>query len=111
LVSNDIPKAQTQQQTVHPQALSGFVRKQSVSQTLSTLALNMLNAVSAKWNYATRTDWKLTINNITDYQSMKGYYQMGFYHLPAGLTLSHHNLTRVDAPQWPSTNSELTIYL
>jgi hypothetical protein len=70
----------------------------------------MLNALSVKRNYATRTDWKLTINNITQYQRMKGYYPMGFYHLPAGITLSHHGLTTVGAPEWLSTSCQLMIY-
>jgi len=108
-LSNNIPEAQIQQQTIPPEASSRFVRTQSVSQIWSTLDRNMLNALSAKRNYATRTDWKLTINNITQYRWMKDYYPTGFYHLPAGITLSHHGLTTVDAPEWPSTNCQLTI--
>jgi hypothetical protein len=30
---------------------------------------------------------------------MMGYYPMGFYHLLAGITLSHHGLTTVGAPE------------
>jgi len=108
-LSNTIPEAHIQQQTIPPEASSKFVRTQSISQIWSTLAGNMLIALSAKWNYATRTDWKLIINNITQYLWMKGYYPTGFYHLPAGITLSHHGLTTVGAPEWPLTNCQLTI--
>jgi len=108
-LSNNIPQAQIQRRTIPPKASSRFVRTQSVSQIWSTLAGNMLNALSAKTNYATKTDWKLTINNITQYGWMKGYYPMGFYHLPAGITLSHHGLTTVGAPEWPSKNCQSTI--
>ena len=52
----------------------------------------------------------LTINNITQYWCMKGYYPMGFYHLPAGITLSYHGLATVGAPEWPSTSCQLMIY-
>jgi len=76
----------------------------------STLAGNMLNALSAKRNYAARTNWKLTINNITQYRSMRSYYPMGFYNLLAGITLSHHGLTTVGAPEWPSTSSQWMMY-
>jgi hypothetical protein len=97
--SNNIPKAQIQQQTIPPQPSSRFVRTLRVSQIWSILAGNMLNALSAKRNYAKGTDWKLTINNITQYRWMKGYYLTEFFHLPAGITLSHHGLTTVGAPE------------
>jgi hypothetical protein len=70
----------------------------------------MLNAISAKRHYATRPDWKLTINNIIQYRGIKGYYPTGFYHMPASLTLSLHGLTTVDAPEWPWTSCQLMIY-
>jgi hypothetical protein len=69
-----------------------------------------VNALSAKWNYATRIDWMLTVNNITQYQWIKGYYQTGFYHLLAGITRSHHGLTTFGAPELPSTSRQLMVY-
>jgi hypothetical protein len=60
----------------------------------------MLSALSAKRNYPTRTDWKLNMNNITQYRWMTAYYPMGFFHLPAGITLSHNGLTTVGAPEY-----------
>ena len=106
----NIPRAQIKRQTIPPEASLRFARTLSISQIWSTLAGNMLNALSAKRNYATRTNWNLTINNITQYRWIKGYYPMGFYHLPAGITLSHHGLTTVDAPEWPSTSCQLMSY-
>jgi hypothetical protein len=49
----------------------------------------MLNDLSAKCHYALRTDWKLAMNYITQYQRMTGYYPTGFCHLLAGITLSN----------------------
>jgi len=43
---------------------------------------------------------------------MKGCYLTGFLHLQAGIDLSHHGLTPVGAPEWPSMSSstnDLTI--
>jgi hypothetical protein len=65
----------------------------------------MLNALSPKRIYTTRTNWKLSMNNITQYQRMKGYYPTGFCYLPAEITLSHHRLTAVGAAELPSTSS------
>jgi len=106
----NIPEAQIQQQTVPPKASSRFIRTLSISQLWSTLARNMLNDLSTEWNHPTTTDWKLTINNITQYRWMKGYYPTGFYHQQAPLTLSHHGLTTVGAPEWPSTSCQSMIY-
>jgi len=52
------------EETMPPEASSRYVRTLSISQLWSTLARNMLNALSAKRNYSTRTDWKVTINDI-----------------------------------------------
>jgi hypothetical protein len=52
-----------------------------------------------KNNSAKRTEWKLTINNITQFHLIKGYYSKGFYHLLAGITLSHYSLPTVGAPE------------
>jgi hypothetical protein len=41
---------------------------------------------------------------------MKSYYPIGFYHLLVWIALSHHGLTTVDAPEWPSTSCKLMIY-
>ena len=56
-LSKNIPKAQIQQQTIPPKASSRFVVTQRISQIWSKLAGNMLNVLSATWNYATRTDY------------------------------------------------------
>jgi len=106
----NILEAQIQQQTIPPKASPRFFRTLSIAQRWSTLAGIISNALSANRNYATRTDMKLTMNNITQYRWMKGYFAMGFYHLPAFLTLSHHGPTTVGAPEWPSTSCQLTIY-
>jgi len=95
---------------IYVKASSRFVRTLTISQLCSTPAGNMLNALSGKRNNSTKTDWKLTINNITHYRWMKGYYPTGFYHLLASLTLSHHGLPTVGAPKWPSTSCQLMIY-
>jgi len=71
----------------------------------STLAGNMLSALYAKRNYSTRTDSRLTINNINQYQWMKDYYLMGCYHLQDGIDPSHHGLTSVGASAWLSMSS------
>jgi len=68
----------------------------------STLARNMLSALSPKENYSTRTDSILAINNITQYQWMKDFYLTGFYHLQDGIDVSHHGSTSVSASEWPS---------
>jgi len=56
----------------YPELLLTLRRILRICQILSTLAGNRLNASSAKRNYATRTNWKLTINNISQYEWMKG---------------------------------------
>jgi hypothetical protein len=106
----NIFEAQMKQQTIPSKASPRFVRTLSISLRWSTLARNILNALTAKRNYATRTDWKLTINSITQYRWIKGYFPIGFYHLLASLTLSHHGLTTVGAPEWPLTSCQLLIY-
>jgi hypothetical protein len=63
----NILEAQIQQQTIPPKASSRFVRTPSVLQIWLILLGNKLTAVSAKRNYATRTDWKLRIKNIIQY--------------------------------------------
>jgi hypothetical protein len=70
----------------------------------------MLNDLSANRNYATRIDWKITISTITQYWWIQGYYPTRVYHLLAWITLSHHGLTAVDAPEWPLTHYQLMIY-
>jgi hypothetical protein len=40
---------------------------------------------------------------------MMGYYLMGFYHLPVMITMSHHGLTTVGVPEWPSTDYQSRI--
>jgi len=102
-------QAQIQQHTIPPEASPRFVRTLIISWRWSTLTRNMINALSAKRNYATRTDWKLSINNITQNWWMKGFYPTGFYHLPASLTLSHDGVNTVGAPEWPSTCCQLMI--
>jgi len=69
---------------------------------LSTLTGITFGALSAKWNYSMRTDRRLTINNITWYWRLMGYYPKEFHHLQAGINLSHHGWTTVAAPEWPS---------
>ena len=105
-----ILKAQLQQHTIPPQALSRFIKMLRDSQIWSTLAGNILNALSAKQQHLIRTDWKLTINNITQYWWMKCHYLMAFYYLPAGITLSHDSLTTWGAPEWPSTSCQFMIH-
>ena len=51
-----------------PGANTRFVRTVSISQRWSTLARNMLNGLSGKRHYVMRTNWNLTINNITQYR-------------------------------------------
>ena len=109
-LSNNIPDAQIQQQTIPPKASSRFIRSLSVSPICSTLTGSMLDDLAGKWNYATRTDWKLTINRITQYRWMKCYYPTGLYHLLAEITLGHDGLTTLGAPEWPSTSCEQMIY-
>jgi len=68
--SNNNTEAEIQQQTLPPEASPRFVRTLSGSQIRSTLPGKVLNALSAKRRYATRTNWKQTINNITRYRWM-----------------------------------------
>jgi hypothetical protein len=59
----------------------------------------MSSALSVKGNYSTRTDLRLTVNNIAQYQLKKGYSLMAFYHLQAEIDPSHHVSTLVGAPE------------
>jgi hypothetical protein len=59
----------------------------------------MSSTQSGKGNYLTRTESKITVNHITQYERMKGYYLMEYYHLEAGIDQSHHGLTSVSAPE------------
>jgi hypothetical protein len=63
-----IIKAEIQQQTTPLKESSKFFRILGISQRWSTLARNIYKALCAKKDSATRTDWKLTIINITQYQ-------------------------------------------
>jgi hypothetical protein len=92
-----------------PKASLRFIRILSISPIWSALAGNMLNASCAKGNYAMRTDWIVTMDNVTHYRGVRGYYPTGFYHLPAGITLSHHGLTTAGAPEWASTRCQFMI--
>jgi hypothetical protein len=59
----------------------------------------MFHDLSAKSNYLMRTDLRLTIESITQYQWMKGYYLTGFYQLQVGIDPSHHGSTSVGSPE------------
>jgi hypothetical protein len=81
---------------IHPNTCSV-----TISQIWSTLARNMSSVLSAKWNYSTRTNWRLTVNYITQYRWMKRYDLIGFYHLQDGIDPNLHCSTSVGAPEWP----------
>jgi hypothetical protein len=90
-----------------PEASLRFIQNTyslTIPRIWSTLARNMFNALSAKRNHFTRTALRLTMNNVTQYPWMKGYYLMGCYLLQAGIKPSHHRLTSVGAPKWPLMN-------
>jgi hypothetical protein len=66
----------------------------------STLAANLCDGLSARSDYLTITDSRLTINSIPQYRQMKANYQTRFYLLQAGIDWSYYDLTSVSAPEW-----------
>jgi hypothetical protein len=56
----------------------------TISCLWSTLAGNILNTVSTERNYSMNSDWRLTINNVTQYGGINGYYLMWVCHLHSG---------------------------
>ena len=104
-------KAVIQCLAILPKASSRFIRILNNSQIWSILNGNKSKSFPAKSNYSARTDVKLKINNITQCQSGKGMYLTGFYHLQAGIAQNNHYLTIIGAPEWPSTTSQLILYV
>jgi hypothetical protein len=63
----NIPQAEVQLQPIPPETSPKFVRTPSRFHLRSTLARHMLNIVFGKSNHPTKTNWKLSINYVTQY--------------------------------------------
>ena len=74
----------------------------TIARIWSILAGNKLSAFLAISNWSKISDYNLTINNVTQYRWRKGYCLMAFSILQGGIDPSHHGLTSVGAPEWPS---------
>jgi len=58
--------------------------------------------ISGNRTHLTRTDSRLTMNNVTQTQSRTGYCLMGLYDLQDVVDLTHHHLSSVSTPAWAS---------